>query len=153
MWGENREKNGNRKSSRQRKTPQSPIVMPPLPPQPDGSVCSSPVGYGVFPPWGPFSARRCPRHSRRESRRAKPPGSCCCPDTPGCRVEAERQAKSERAARARVWMKSAAASGRRKAAWASWRLPEQSHGSNGVNDAGDSTTDQGITKTLQHSKN
>lgn len=34
-------------------------------------------------------------------------------------------------------MKPAAASGRRRAGWAPWRLPEQSHGSNEVNDGGD----------------
>lgn len=49
----------------------------------------------------------------------------------------ERQAKSKWAARARVRMKSAAASGRRRAGRAPWRLPEQSHGSNEINDGGD----------------
>lgn len=34
-------------------------------------------------------------------------------------------------------MKPAAASGRRRAGWAPWRLPEQSHGSNEENDNGD----------------
>lgn len=41
-----------------------------------------------FPSLGALSARRCPRHSRREGGKAEPPGSCCCcPDAPGCRVE------------------------------------------------------------------
>lgn len=51
-------KTGRRKGTESppgRKNHQSPTVMPPpLPPQPDGSVCSSPAGYGDFPPWGPF---------------------------------------------------------------------------------------------------
>lgn len=153
MWGENREKKGNRKSSRQKKPPVSYSDAPATPTAARWLRMQQPCGIWGFSSLGALSARRWPRHSRRESRRAKPLGSCCCPDIPGCRVEGQRQAKSERAARARVWMKSAAASGRRRAAWAPWRLPEQSHGSNGVNDTGDSATEQRITETLQHSKN
>lgn len=128
MLGENREKKGNRKSSRQKKLLQSPTVMPLLPLQPDGSKHSNPAGCGDFPPWGPFllAARRVGRPSLLHAAAAQMP------------LGAElRQAKSKWAARARVRMKSAAASGRRRAAQAPWRLPEQSHSSNEVNDGED----------------
>lgn len=54
MGEKNREKKGNRKSSRQKKPPQSPTALPPLPPQPNGSEHSNPAGCGDFPPRGPF---------------------------------------------------------------------------------------------------
>lgn len=125
---ENREKKGNRNSSWQKKPLQSHTVMPPLPLQPDGSKCSNPVGCGDFPPWGPIpiAAGRVGRPSLLEAAAAQM--------LLGAGL---RQAKSKRAARARVRTKSAVASGRRRAAQAPWRLPEQSHGSNEVNDGGD----------------
>lgn len=46
-----------------------------------------PCGMWGFPSPGALSARRCPRHSRREGGKAEPPGSCCCPDAPGHRAE------------------------------------------------------------------
>lgn len=128
MLEENREKKGNRNSSWQKKPLQSPTVMPPLPLQPDGSKCSNPVGCEDFPPWGPIpiAAGRVGRPSLLEAAAAQM--------LLGAGL---RQGKSKRAARARVRMKSAVASGRRRAAQAPWRLPEQSHGSNEVNDSGD----------------
>lgn len=41
---------------------------------------------GISLPGGPFRSPL-PRHSRREGAKAEPPGSCCCPDAPGHRVE------------------------------------------------------------------
>lgn len=132
MWGKNREKKGNRKSSRQKKTPQSPTAMPLLPPQ-----LQQPCGMWGFPSLGgPFPLAAAPGTA---AGRVGRPSLLEAAAAQMLLVQGwgERQAKSKWAAKARVRMKPAAASGRRRAGWAPWRLPKQSHGSNEVNDSGD----------------
>lgn len=111
MWGKNREKKGNRKSSWQKKPPQSPTAMPPLPPQPNGSERSNPAGCGDFPPWGPFPLVAAPSTAAGRVEMPGLPEAAAAHTAPGHRVEG-RQAKSKWAATARVGKKSAAASGR-----------------------------------------
>lgn len=87
MWGKNREKKGNRKSSWQKKPPQSPTAMPPLPPQPNGSERSNPAGCGDFPPWGPFPLVAAPSTA---AGRVEMPGlleAAAAHTAPGHRVE------------------------------------------------------------------
>lgn len=135
MWGKNRDKKGNRKSSRQKKPPQqSPTAMPKCQMVPSAAALQD---VGISLPGGPF---RLPLPPAQPQGGWEGRASWKLLLLPRCSWEQgwrERQAQSKWAARARVRMKPAAASGRRRAGWAPWRLPEQSHGSNEVNDNGD----------------
>lgn len=87
MWGKNREKKGNRKSSRQKKPPQSPTAMPPLPPQPNGCERSNPAGCEDFPPWGPLPLAAAPGTATGKVERPSLLGAAAAQMGPGCRVE------------------------------------------------------------------
>lgn len=87
MRGKNREKKGNRKSSRQKKPPQSPTAMPLLPPQPNGSERSNPAACGDSPPRGPFPLATAPGTAAGRVERPSLLEAAACPDAPGRRVE------------------------------------------------------------------